>query len=159
MHVISPSLESFKANSSVTIEWHTVYIESSLRNNRIKDRALAWPAAFPVGLALEEHWAAGVQFGSPSFVVVVTTDLLVSLPLAPCCAPHLLYSLGLSEHPLQGVSTGFVDPGKSMCLFFSGSSTTASRNINCRLAFHLCSCSICMWPLYKESPLSLNAKF
>lgn len=55
MHVISPSLESFKSNFSVSVEWHTVYIESSLRNNRIKDRALSWPAAFPVGLASEEH--------------------------------------------------------------------------------------------------------
>lgn len=55
MHVVSPSLESFKSNSSVSIEWHTAYVESSLGNNRIKDRALAGPAAFPVGLVSEEH--------------------------------------------------------------------------------------------------------
>lgn len=49
------SVESFKSNSSVSIEWHTAYAESSLGNNRIKDRALAWPAVFPVGLASEER--------------------------------------------------------------------------------------------------------
>lgn len=55
MHVISPSLESFKPNSSVSIEWHTAYLESSLGNNRIKDKVLAWPAVFPVGLASEDR--------------------------------------------------------------------------------------------------------
>lgn len=111
MRAISPSLESFKSNSSVSIEWHTAYVESSLGNKRIKDRVLAWPAAFPVGLTSKEHWAAGVQFCSPS-AAVVAPDPLASVPAAPHCASHPLHSLGLSEHPLQGISTGFTDPGE-----------------------------------------------
>lgn len=66
----------------------------------------------------------------------------------PCTPPALLWVCQsiLSRESIQGSLT--LD--KSMSLLFSGLSTTASRNNNCKEAIPFCSCSICMWQLYEE---------